>query len=187
MKVLLILANGFNEIEASSVVEVLKAGGLDVVTAGMPGGQVIGSHGLSVMTQNRLSDVKLDEFSAVIFPGGDAVNIGQLSSSVTVQGLLNKFLNQKKWIAGINTAPMIFLKYGLIVEGMKTATHPSIEKKFPSPRPGPVVVDKGFITAPDTASSIEFSLKILETLAGDAVSRRVKAQYISKLPTRRMM
>lgn len=88
-RVVLFLAEGFEEIEAVTPVDVLKRGGVEVVIAGVGSDVITGSHGLTIDTDAVAEEINIDEFDGVVLPGGlpGAVN---LSESAAVNDILKK-------------------------------------------------------------------------------------------------
>ena len=176
MKVLMPLAEGFEEIEALSTVDVLRRAGIEIVTAGIPGTIVRGSRNITVMTDKKIEDVKIDEYDALVLPGGSPgyVNLGK---SGTVMDAIRKFDSEKKLIAAICAAPTILAKAGILEERHATV-YPGMERQLPRPRDGRVVVDEHIITSQGPGTALEFALRIVETLLGREKSNEVKRQLV---------
>ena len=106
MEILVPLAQGFEEIEAVTVIDVLRRAGMNVVIAGLPGSQVRGSRGLQVTTDKRLEQVDPSKFDAIVLVGGNPgyINLGR---SNKILDIVVKFNLDKKLIGAICAAPAI--------------------------------------------------------------------------------
>lgn len=165
-KVLICLADGFEEIEAITIIDVLRRAELDVTVAGVSGKSVNGAHGVKVEADIELSKYK-DSPEAVVLPGGmpGSQNLGE---SPLVAEIIKKANKDKKILGAICAAPaMAFAKHG-ILDGKRATCYPGFEQhfqsstKFSSER---VVVDGNVITSRGPGSALEFALELVSQLA----------------------
>lgn len=163
MKLLMPLADGFEEIEAMSVVSVLRGNGVGVDIIGIAGSMVASDSGTRVVTDRRLSDVKAGDYEGIVIPGGRGC-LG-LERSKVVMDMIRDFNEKGKLVAAICLAPMILAKAG-ILDNRKATVYPGKEKEIPYPRSERVVVDGNIITSQGPAASLEFALAIVERLLG---------------------
>ncbi|MCK5022741.1 MAG: DJ-1/PfpI family protein, partial [Candidatus Aenigmarchaeota archaeon] len=156
-KVLIPLAEGFEEIEALATADVLRRAGLDVVLAGLPSSIVEGRSGIKVITDIKMDDVKAADFECVVLPGGNPgyINLGR---SKKVFDIINHMNDSEKIIAAICASPSILGKMGILDE-RKATIYPGMEREIPRPRSGKVIVDGHVITAEGPGTAIEFSLE----------------------------
>ncbi|MBI4358804.1 MAG: DJ-1/PfpI family protein [Candidatus Omnitrophica bacterium] len=175
-KVLIILADGFEEIEAITPVDVLRRAGVEVTIAGLSGKTITGAHGVKFQT-----DVTFDEYKdlpdAIILPGGmpGAKNLGE---SPKVAGLVKKMNRQNKVVGAICAAPALALAPTGILNGKKATCYPGFEKNFPSSvafSSDRVVVDGNIITSRGPGSALEFALELVEKLVS-----KEKAETLSE-------
>ncbi|MBI1978359.1 MAG: DJ-1/PfpI family protein [Candidatus Omnitrophica bacterium] len=166
-KVLVILADGFEEIEAVTPIDVLRRAGVEVILAGLSGKVVTGAHGIKFQT-----DVTLDEYKdlpdAMVLPGGmpGAQNLGK---SPKVAELVKKMNSQNKIVGAICAAPALAVAPTGILNGRKATCYPGFEKDFPSQvtfSTDRVVVDGNVITSRGPGSAFEFALELVEKLVG---------------------
>ena len=162
--VLVPLADGFEEIEAATVVDVLRRAGLTVITAGMPSTIVQGSRGMKMMTDRKFEDVNHNQFDALVLIGGDP-GYRNLNRSQKVHKVIRDFNTQGKLIAAICAAPTILADAGMLDERVATV-YPGMEKKIPKPRDKKVLLDGNILTSKAPGTAMEFSLKIVEILIG---------------------
>jgi 4-methyl-5(b-hydroxyethyl)-thiazole monophosphate biosynthesis len=176
MEILVPLANGFEEIEAVTVIDVLRRAGMSVVTAGLPGSQVRGSRGIQVMADTRLEKVDPSKFDAIILVGGNPgyINLGR---SNKVLDMVVKFNLDKKLIGAICAAPSILANAG-ILEDRAATIYPGMEREIPRPKGKRVIQDDNIITSQGPGTAMEFALKIVETVAGKDKARALKEQLV---------
>ena len=175
-KVLVILADGFEEIEAITPIDVLKRAGLDVILAGLSSKTVSGSHGIKIETDILLNDYK-DLPDAIVLPGG-LPGAKNLAESPKVAELVKKMNQAKKIVGAICAAPALVLAPIGILNGKKATCYPGFEKNFSSQvdfSRERVIVDGHIITSRGPGSALEFALQLAETLVG-----REKAESLSE-------
>jgi len=175
-KALLVLADGFEEIEAFAPFDILKRAGIDVTLAGVPRKEVKSARGAKVLT-DKILDEKDELYDAVIFPGGLA-GAENLAKSEKVKSLIKKMHEKGKIIAAICASPAVVLAPLGVLDGKEATCYPGMEKKFTSKihfTQSPVVLDGNMLTsrAPGTAHLLGF--KLAELLAG-----REKAESVKK-------
>ena len=176
MKVMVPLANGFEEIEALTVVDVLRRAGIKTETVGVIGSVIEGAHGVKVMVDKRLNQVVSDEYDAIILPGGSPgyLNLGK---SAQLMEILKSFNRQNKVIGAICGAPLILAKQGLL-DNKRATVYPGMEKELPYPRGKNVVVDGNVITSQAPGTAMEFALKIVEKLLSRSEVQRLRKELI---------
>ncbi len=177
-RVLVPLAEGFEEIEALATVDVLRRAGLDVVVAGLPGTIVKGRSGVKVVTDARIDELNHNDFDCVVLHGGNPgyINLGK---SKKVVEIINEFDKQKKPIAAICAAPSILAKAG-VLENRRATIYPGMEREIPRPRPANVVTDGHIITSQGPGTTIEFALEIIKTLLGAGKAAQIKKEIVFK-------
>lgn len=176
LKVLIPLAEGFEEIEAITVIDVLRRAGIDVVTAFIQSNIVEGSHKIKVIADKRITEIKEDEFEAIVLPGGNPGYIN-LANSKTIIELVKRFNEKNKVIGAICGAPIILAKAGVIENRIATC-YPGLEKNLPKPKEGRVVVDKNIVTSKGPGTSLLFAVKLVEMLLGKREAIRLKEELI---------
>lgn len=176
VKVLVPLAEGFEEIEATTVIDVLRRAGVDVVTAGIPGSVVKGSRNVQLTTDKKLSDIDPEDFEALVLVGGypGYVNLGKTQK---VMSIITSFNEQQKLIAAICAAPTILAKVG-ILEDRKATVYPGMEKELPYPRDDKIVVDENIVTSQGPGTAMPFALKLIEILVDKGKAKAVKEDLV---------
>jgi len=175
-KVLIPLAEGFEEIEALATADILKRAGLEVVIAGFPGTIVKGRSDIKVITEKRIDDVDYRDFDCLVLHGGNPgyINLGK---SKKVVEIINDFDRQKKLIAAICAAPSILAKQG-VLDNRRATIFPGMEREVPRPRSAKVVVDGHIITSQGPGTTIDFALEIIKNLLGKAKADEVSRELV---------
>lgn len=175
-KVLVLLAEGFEEMEAVITSDLCIRAGLDVCVAGTDGIDVTGSHGLSLIADCELVDID-DEFDAVVIPGGmpGAQNIADNDMAME---LIQAHADAGKLICAICAAPGVTLGSTDILSGLKATCYPGCHEKFNSKvkyTDEMVVVDGNTITAKGPGAAPEFAFAIIKALVGQGAVDKVKS------------
>jgi 4-methyl-5(b-hydroxyethyl)-thiazole monophosphate biosynthesis len=163
-RVVVVLAEGFEEIEAVTPIDVLRRAGVEVVTAGVSGKRVLGSHGIVVEADTTLD--ALPPCDAVILPGG-MPGSDNLGKSEAVQALVRKTHAAGKHVAAICAAPALALARSGVLEGKRATCYPGLEKHFGAGvtrADERVVVDGKVVTSRGPGTALEFSLTLVEQL-----------------------
>ncbi|MBI1882854.1 MAG: DJ-1/PfpI family protein [Chlamydiae bacterium] len=178
-KILVLLAEGFEEIEAITPIDVLRRAGLEVKVAGLTGKTVTGAHGIRIQADTTFSEYR-DPVDLLLLPGGmpGAKNLGE---SKALQERIKKMNEDKKYIAAICASPALALAPTGILDGKKATCYPGYESHFsPSTKfsKDNVVVDANVITSRGPGTALEFSLTLVEKLLGKAKRDELKKQMV---------
>lgn len=172
--VLAILAEGFEEVEAITPIDVLRRGGVDVTVAALAEGiHVSGRSGVTLHTDTLLSSVESREFDCLFLPGGPGVK--HLRSDPRVRPLVLRFNTTGKWLAAICAAPTVLHDAGLLQNRRHTA-HFSVAAELPHLLSHDrVVVDGNIITSRGAGTALDFALEVLAQLTSREKAREVAA------------
>lgn len=162
-RVLCILENGFEEIEAIAPVDLLRRAGVQVVMAGVSLMEVTGKCGVSVKADVLLESVSGDDFDALFLPGGPAVM--ELRKNAEVIGLIRAFHGAGKLVAAICAAPLLLKDAGLLDDANFTA-HFSTRAELPDALDERSVYCSQLLTSRGAGTAIEFGLAFVEILCG---------------------
>ena len=168
-KALIVLADGFEDVEAVTPVDVLRRGGVEVVTASLSGDRKVRSaHGITM-----LADASKDDFDAVILPGGGE-GTENLRASRELAELLRRQKDEGRLICAICAAPLALVDAGVLDEGQHVTCYPSCALDLDRPCAGvPVVADGNVITGQAPGSALLFSLVVLSALADEKIAAKV--------------
>ncbi len=163
--VALLLADGFEEIEALTPVDVLRRAGIEVVTYSVNGDLcVCGSHNIMVDADDVIENIHYDEVDCVILPGG-MPGSDNLENSREVQELL-EYANEKGILmCAICAAPKVFGKFGYL-QGKRATCFPGFEDclKGAAATGDRVETDGNIITSKGMGTAMDFALTILEAM-----------------------
>ncbi len=174
MKIIVPFAEGLEEIEAVTIVDVLRRAELNVTTAALGPNPVTGSHGISITADTLFSHCSADDFDCIVLPGG-MPGSGHLKESSEVLSMLRHIHEQGGYIAAICAAPMVLGEAGLL-EGKKATCYPGFEKylKNADCTNTPVAVDGKIITGRGPGCAIPFALKLVEIFKGSKISEELR-------------
>lgn len=173
------LAEGFEEIEAVTVIDVLRRAGMDVKTVAITGElQVIGAHQITVTADISVEEVDLDRASAIVFPGG-MPGTDNLDRSEDVGRLIFQAHKENKVIAAICAAPMILGKRGWL-KGKDAVCFPGFEKYLEGANVKTVkaVISEKIVTSRGAGTAMDFACKILEVLGKKDVADGLKQNML---------
>ena len=164
-------ANGCEEIEGLTPVDLLRRAEIEVTAVGIGGKVITGSHKITFACDMDDGQVSLDDAEMIVLPGGMPGTLN-LEKSETVQKALSYCLDKGIPIAAICAAPSILGHRG-ILKGKKAISFPGFEKELTDAliTDENVVVDGGVITSRGVGTAIEFSLKLVELLRGKQKSQ----------------
>ena len=180
MKGLIILVNGFEDVEALATIDVLKRSGIQIDTASLFNKEVVTQSNHKIIVEKLLEEVNTKEYDFLILPGGKAVfNI--LDKEKAIDDLIDHFYNANKLICAICAAPRLIAKRGYF-KNLKYTIFPgcldgTVEGKNINKG---VVVEKQFITAKSMYYSIDFALEIIRKLQGNNQVKIIKNQIMGK-------
>ena len=174
-RVLVPLAEGFEEIEAVTVIDLLRRAGIDVHTASLDGPRVTGSHGIALMADIALDAAAADDYDMIVLPGG-MPGASHLKNDPRVISLLRRFAAEGRYTAAICAAPSVLAHAGLLEERAATS-FPGFLNADSAPgirlRDEAVVVDGKVVTSRGAGTAMEFGLALIELLAGPDVRLQV--------------
>lgn len=167
-KVLICLAQGFEEIEAVTVIDLLRRAHIQVDVAGLDEGPVEGSHGIRVDTDLGLDEALGRDYDMVVLPGG-LPGADNLEADQRVLDLLRRMARSDRYTAAICAAPKVLATAGLL-DGRRATSYPGFLEARPVPglelSAEPVVRDRKVITSRGPGTAMDFSLALIEELAG---------------------
>ncbi len=184
-KVLVPLAEGFEEMEAVVVVDVLRRADITVVTAALTANRTVtGAHGIPVVADTTLDAVLDDRFDAVVLPGGlpGATN---LRDDGRVAQLVQRTAEQGGWAAAICAAPLALAAFNLL-RGKAFTSHPSVRDRlvdaggtYSEQR---VVAAGRVVTSRSPGTAFEFALALVARLVDEATAQRLAQAMLVASP-----
>jgi 4-methyl-5(b-hydroxyethyl)-thiazole monophosphate biosynthesis len=171
---LLFLAPGFEEIEAISILDVLRRANLNIISVSITGDlRVTGAHGISIEADKLYPEVELSDSDMLILPGG-MPGAKNLNVHEGLKNALKNFARENKPLAAICAAPMILGQLGILA-GKEAICYPGYETHLAGARLSKhsVVQDGNIITANGPAAAIKFALQIVSFFSGNDVSGQI--------------
>lgn len=174
VNVLLPLADGFEELEAIAVIDILRRGGIEVVTASLRDDRgVRGAHGIGMLADALFADVEGKDFDAIVLPGGGE-GTENLKNSAPLLKRLRRQHDERKLLCAICAAPTVLVEAGVLDPDIHVTCYPTCQMELDRPwEPAPVVAERNVITGQAPGSAVLFGLVVLKALAGEAVARKV--------------
>ncbi|CDI49896.1 DJ-1 family glyoxalase III [Clostridium tetani] len=178
-KIVLMLAKGFEEIEALTVVDILRRVGVDCKTCSITEEKMVkGTHNIYVKSDIILKDFKEYEFSGIVLPGGmpGATN---LRDNKTVIEIIKEFNEENKLIAAICAAPIV-LKEADIIKNKNITSYPGFEEELKgcNYKEDKVVQNGNIITSRGPSTAIDFAFKILENIIDEKELEELKKSML---------
>lgn len=173
--VLVPLAPGFEELEAVTVIDLLRRAGVEVLVASLDGRRVAGSHGIEVTPDLGLEQALERDLDMVVLPGG-LPGADNLEADARVIGLLRRMADSERFTAAICAAPRVLARAGLL-DGKRATSYPGFLDQSQTPgleiQATPVVCDGKVITSRGPGTAIDFALALIEKLESVAMRNEV--------------
>ena len=176
-RVLVPLAQGCEELEAVTVIDLLRRAGIDVVTASLDSEPVRASRGTVLIADQILDDALKQTYDMVVLPGG-LPGADYLNADPRITSLLAKMAENDKFTAAICAAPKVLASTGLL-SGKRATGFPGVLEKLDLPTTdiveNAVVVDGNVITSRGPGTAMDFALQLIELLSGKDKRNSVEA------------
>lgn len=175
---LVLFAEGSEELEAVTIVNILRRGGVTVSLAGLTSGALRGSRGITLQPDTTLEAALSQEFDMIVLPGGQP-GTNHLKADARVLQLLKKMHAQEKYVTAICAAPSVLAIAGLL-DGKRATSFPTALNNFPNVnlQMAAVVEDGKLITSRGPGTAMDFALTLLERLVGAAKRVEVEAGLV---------
>ena len=178
--ILIPISNGFEEIEAISIIDVCRRANIEVTIAAVEDLTTIGAHNIKIQADCKIEDISSDNFDMIVLPGG-LPNAFTLAENSRVQLLLKEFKDKNKKIGAICAAPYALYKAGVLNKNY--TCYPSFEKKIKEDgyfSNKDIVIDDKVITSRGPATAMIFALEIVKILCNDEVYINLKTGLLVK-------
>jgi 4-methyl-5(b-hydroxyethyl)-thiazole monophosphate biosynthesis len=180
IRVIVPLAEGFEETEFITVVDILRRAEVEVVTASLKEEIVQGAHKVKILADTSLDKIDPMEFDAIVLPGGFP-GFKNLKEDERVLNMVREMNNKDKYIAAICGAPSVLIKAD-ILRGRKATVSPSGREEMEANAnyvDERVVVDRKLITSQSPGTAMEFALTLVEVLTGKDKMKSIKEQTLA--------
>lgn len=173
-KVAIMLAEGFEEIEAISVYDILKRAEINAILVGLDDLNVCGAHGLKISAEAMFDSVNFGDFAMIVLPGG-LPGAENLAKSEKLAKILREFDAKNKPLAAICAAPWALGVAGVLKQSY--TCYPGFEKvvaKDGYSAISDVITDKNITTSKGPATAMKFALEIVKILCGEQKFNEIK-------------
>jgi len=173
-RVAVLLADGFEEVEAMAIVDVLRRAGIDTVTAALHEGPVASARKVRVLPDTTIDTVSADGFDMLVLPGGQP-GADNLNADPRVGRLLREFRDKGRITGAICAAPYVLANAG-IIDGRRVTAYPSYRDRLGSAlyEDRTVVEDGDLLTSRGPGTALCFALAIVERLAGRETAAKIR-------------
>ena len=179
-KVLVPLAEGCEELEAVTIIDLLRRAGIEVVAAGLQPGIVKASRGTQIVPDMTLDAATQQDYDMVVLPGG-MPGMTHLRNDARIRKLLQEMAGKGKFTAAICAAPVVLAEAGLLA-GKQATSYPGFLDALKLPdtqyQTGAVVRDGKVLTSRGPGTAMDFALALIEALAGRDKRNEVEAGLV---------
>jgi 4-methyl-5(b-hydroxyethyl)-thiazole monophosphate biosynthesis len=173
-RVVVILADGFEEVEAMAIVDVLRRADIDTAMAGLHEGPVVSARKVKVIPDMVIDRVKSDDFDMIVLPGGQPGS-DNLNADNRVKELLKSFSQKGKLTGAICAAPFVLANAGLL-QGKHATSFPSYKDRLGNViyEEKNVVEDGNILTSRGPGTALSFGLAIVARLLNKEKAQKIR-------------
>lgn len=179
----ILFAPGYEEIEGLTIVDILRRANINTSIIGVDEKEVTGAHNVTIKTDQTLDELNIDEVDALILPGG-APGFKNLQKNKMVLSMIKEVHKKKKIVAAICASPIVLATAGILNQ-KKATIYPGMEEEIKKAKgtfvDDLVVVDDNIVTSRGPATTILFSLKLVEILKDKNTSEDVGEKILLPL------
>ncbi len=170
MKVLLIISDGFEDLEAFTAVSILRKANIPVIIASLSSTVVTSISRVKITADKRIGEISTNDYDILLLP-----SFYGAENSQKLINLIKDFNKENKLIVAMTKTPLILAKAG-ILENKIATVYAGLESKIPRPRDARIVIDGNIITSRSASDSLELALKLVETLQGKEAAKRLREE-----------
>ncbi|MEW6118310.1 MAG: DJ-1 family glyoxalase III [Nitrospirota bacterium] len=173
-KVVIVLADGFEEVEAVSIVDVLRRAEIQTVIAGLHDGPIESARKVKVVPDTTVDTIRADDFDMIILPGGQPGS-DNLNADERVKGLIKEFCSKGKLTGAICAAPYVLASAG-VLSGKRATAYPSYKDRLGTAtyEDRIVVEDGNILTSKGPGTALCFGLAIVQRLVSKEKAHAIK-------------
>lgn len=172
--VYVLLAEGFEEVEALTPVDLLRRAGAQVKTVGVTGRTVTGARGIPVVSDLLPEEVDLSDAEMVVLPGG-MPGTNNLNKSEFVHAAIRECVDRDLYLAAICAAPSVILGSLDLLKGRRATCYPGMElgMRGATAMDVPCVADGKIITGRGAGAAMDFAVALVAAVCGGAAAEKV--------------
>jgi len=180
-QVVVLLADGFEEVEAMAIIDILRRADITVVIAGLHAGPVESARHVRVIPDTVIDTIRADNFDMLVLPGGQP-GADNLNADERVKDLIREFYDKGKLTGAICAAPYVLANAG-ILEGRQATAYPTFKDRLGKAlyQDGNVVIDGQVLTSKGPGTALHFGIAIVERLAGLERAEAIKEAMLLQL------
>lgn len=173
-KIVILLADGFEELEAVAIIDVLRRAEIEIVSAGLKEGPVSSAHNVKVIPDTMIDKISSDDFDMLVLPGG-IPGSDNLNADERVINLIKDFNTKGKMTGAICAAPYVLANAG-ILDGKRATSYPSFRDRLGSAvyEEKAVVRDGNILTSRGPGTALCFGLAIVEKFTGKEKAAQIR-------------
>jgi 4-methyl-5(b-hydroxyethyl)-thiazole monophosphate biosynthesis len=177
-RVAVILADGFEEVEAVAIIDVLRRAEIDTVVAGLHGGHITSVRRVKIIPDTVIDTVQADDFDMIVLPGGQP-GADNLNADLRVKELITSFSRKGKLIGAICAAPIVLASAG-VLQGKRATSYPSYKDKLAGAlyEEKSVVTDGAVLTSRGAGTALEFGLAIVDRLINKEKAQKIRESML---------
>ncbi len=182
-KAVVFLAPGFEEIETSTIVDVLRRSNVEVTLAGLEPNTIEGGHGMKFVPDKSIDEINAKDLDAAICPGG-GIGASNLRKDNRVLTIIKEAFSAGNLVAAICAGPVVLSDAG-VLSNKSCTIFPGMENELIKgggiPQTDLVVEDGNIITSQGPATALLFALKLAERLAGKEIAENVRERTLTNI------
>lgn len=171
--ILVPVATGIEEIECVTIIDVLRRADIDVRVCSIEDREIIGAHGIKIVADSLFLDEVLEDYDALVLPGGSEGAERFYDYSPLVQSLTS-FVKTGQLVGAICASPALVLARAGLLDSVKATCYPEYKSKLQHYQDERVVIDGNIITSQGPGTAFDFAFKLVEILAGAKISHKIK-------------
>jgi 4-methyl-5(b-hydroxyethyl)-thiazole monophosphate biosynthesis len=181
MRVLVPVANGVEDIETVTIIDVLRRAQAEVTVASIERDTTVTcARGVKLVADTTLNEVKKETFDLIAVPGGSQ-GAAALGKNRALIEMLKANRGSRRWYAAICASPALVFAQNDLLEGKRATCYPSFKDQLPRFIDAPVVVDGHCITSQSAGTAMAFALKLVEETMGEDKLRKTAEQLLIPL------
>lgn len=177
--VYVLLGTGFEEVEAIAPIDLMRRAGMDVLSVGVTGKTVYGSHNIGIEADITIDQMDLTDLEMIVLPGGLG-GVAAARASQSAMDALRFAWENEKFVAAICAGPTVLADLG-ITDGKQATCYPGCEDKMGAAKliaDAACVRDGKLITGTSAGCAVPFGLALIEALKGPDTAKAVAEQFV---------